>query len=152
MVKFVALYRTPPDVEAFEKRYTEEHLPLVRQFPDLRVVDPAFERQPIGAQVGVASPEVGIEKEMRDHAGSVRASRCNASTRKNAGLCPRGAMADATEATALPATEATMVLHATEAMAPAARAAATMEVRRMAILRMAILTVPCLRKAARSSS
>jgi len=36
MVKFVALYRTPPDVEAFEKRYTEEHLPLVRQFPDLQ--------------------------------------------------------------------------------------------------------------------
>ena len=36
MVKFVALYRRPPDVAAFEKRYTQDHLPLVRQFPDLQ--------------------------------------------------------------------------------------------------------------------
>jgi uncharacterized protein (TIGR02118 family) len=36
MVKFIALYRTPPDVETFERRYFGEHLPLVRQFPGLR--------------------------------------------------------------------------------------------------------------------
>ncbi len=36
MVKFVATYERPEDVEAFEKGYFEEHLPLVRQFPDLQ--------------------------------------------------------------------------------------------------------------------
>lgn len=36
MVKFVALYRPPADPEDFEKKYHEEHLPLVRQFPHLK--------------------------------------------------------------------------------------------------------------------
>lgn len=36
MVKFVALYRMPADPETFAKRYHEDHLPLVRQFPHLQ--------------------------------------------------------------------------------------------------------------------
>jgi uncharacterized protein (TIGR02118 family) len=36
MVKFIALYRTPENIEEFERRYFNEHLPLVRQFPGLR--------------------------------------------------------------------------------------------------------------------
>jgi uncharacterized protein (TIGR02118 family) len=39
MVKFVALYRRPSDVEQFEKRYWEEHIPLVRQFPNLKQLE-----------------------------------------------------------------------------------------------------------------
>lgn len=39
MVKLIALYRTPPDVETFERRYFEEHLPLVRRFPGLRQLE-----------------------------------------------------------------------------------------------------------------
>lgn len=35
MVKLVALYKTPDDVEAFEKHYFEEHMPLVSKIPGL---------------------------------------------------------------------------------------------------------------------
>jgi uncharacterized protein (TIGR02118 family) len=34
--RVIALYRTPDDVEAFEKRYFEDHLKLIEQFPDVR--------------------------------------------------------------------------------------------------------------------
>ena len=36
MVKFVALYKKPADVEAFEKHYNEIHSPLVRKIPGLK--------------------------------------------------------------------------------------------------------------------
>jgi uncharacterized protein (TIGR02118 family) len=35
MVKLVALYKTPEDVEAFEKHYYEIHMPLVEKMPGL---------------------------------------------------------------------------------------------------------------------
>ncbi|RIV23234.1 EthD family reductase [Alicyclobacillaceae bacterium I2511] len=35
MVKMVALYRRPPDVDAFMAHYEMVHLPLVRNFPGL---------------------------------------------------------------------------------------------------------------------
>lgn len=39
MYKLIATYRTPPDIEAFERHYREVHLPLTRLIPGLaRVV------------------------------------------------------------------------------------------------------------------
>lgn len=39
MVKLVALYRKPPDVESFDQHYANVHLPLVRKTPGLRKVE-----------------------------------------------------------------------------------------------------------------
>lgn len=36
MVKLIAIYTRPDDVEAFEKHYREVHTPLVRKMPGLR--------------------------------------------------------------------------------------------------------------------
>jgi uncharacterized protein (TIGR02118 family) len=36
MVRFLALYQTPTDVEAFEKHYFEVHVPLAKRLPGLR--------------------------------------------------------------------------------------------------------------------
>lgn len=36
MVKFIALYKKPADVAAFEKHYREVHLPLAKKMPGLR--------------------------------------------------------------------------------------------------------------------
>jgi uncharacterized protein (TIGR02118 family) len=36
MVRFLVLYPTPTDIEAFEKHYFEIHVPLAKQFPGLR--------------------------------------------------------------------------------------------------------------------
>jgi len=36
MVKLVALYKKPADIDAFEKHYTEVHTPLVRKMPGLQ--------------------------------------------------------------------------------------------------------------------
>ena len=35
MVKYVALYRTPPDPDEFDRRYFGEHVPLVNATPGL---------------------------------------------------------------------------------------------------------------------
>jgi uncharacterized protein (TIGR02118 family) len=35
MIKYVALYRKPVDPETFERRYFDEHIPLVSQTPGL---------------------------------------------------------------------------------------------------------------------
>jgi uncharacterized protein (TIGR02118 family) len=34
--RFLALYETPPDHEAFDRHYHEIHIPLLRQLPGLR--------------------------------------------------------------------------------------------------------------------
>lgn len=36
MVKLIALYRPPPDAQAFDRAYFETHLPLLRSVPGLR--------------------------------------------------------------------------------------------------------------------
>jgi uncharacterized protein (TIGR02118 family) len=36
VVRFLVLYQTPTDVEAFEKHYFEVHVPLAKQLPGLR--------------------------------------------------------------------------------------------------------------------
>lgn len=36
MVRFLVLYQTPTDVEAFEKHYFEVHVPLAKRLPGLR--------------------------------------------------------------------------------------------------------------------
>lgn len=35
MTKLIALYKKPEDVEMFEKRYFEQHIPLVNKMPGL---------------------------------------------------------------------------------------------------------------------
>jgi len=35
MVKLIALYKTPADIEQFEKHYFEVHMPLVEKIPGL---------------------------------------------------------------------------------------------------------------------
>ncbi len=39
MVKFVALYKKPSDVAAFEKHYKEIHTPLARKVPGLKKLE-----------------------------------------------------------------------------------------------------------------
>ena len=39
MVKLVALYRKPADVQAFDRAYFETHIPLVNQIPGLQRVE-----------------------------------------------------------------------------------------------------------------
>lgn len=39
MVKLVAFYRHPEDVDEFERRYRDEHMPLVWKMPGLRKVE-----------------------------------------------------------------------------------------------------------------
>ncbi len=41
MVKLIALYKTPDDVEAFDKHYNEIHTPLVKKMPGLRKLEAA---------------------------------------------------------------------------------------------------------------
>mgnify|MGYP006354540809 CR=1 FL=1 len=36
MARFVVMYDTPSDVDAFEHHYTEVHIPLAKQYPGLR--------------------------------------------------------------------------------------------------------------------
>lgn len=36
MVKLIALYRKPADVEAFEQHYAQIHIPLVEKIPGIR--------------------------------------------------------------------------------------------------------------------
>jgi uncharacterized protein (TIGR02118 family) len=52
MVKLVAVYRKPDDVEAFDKHYFETHLPLAKKMPGL--IKSEIEK-------GVASPMPGVE-------------------------------------------------------------------------------------------
>lgn len=41
MVKLIAMYKTPPDKEAFDTHYAEVHTPLVKKFPGLRKLEVA---------------------------------------------------------------------------------------------------------------
>jgi hypothetical protein len=36
MARFVVVYDTPSDVDAFERHYNDVHIPLARRYPDLR--------------------------------------------------------------------------------------------------------------------
>ncbi|MET9245378.1 EthD family reductase [Nonomuraea sp. NPDC003709] len=36
LARFVVMYDTPSDVEAFERHYTDVHIPLAKQYPGLR--------------------------------------------------------------------------------------------------------------------
>ncbi|WP_146060438.1 EthD family reductase [Amycolatopsis sp. CA-128772] len=38
--RFVVLYDTPSDVDAFERHYDDVHIPLVRQYPGAAPVHP----------------------------------------------------------------------------------------------------------------
>jgi len=39
MVKLIALFKKPEDVEGFEKYYSEIHIPLVKKLPGLRSIE-----------------------------------------------------------------------------------------------------------------
>jgi len=36
MARFIVMYDTPSDVEAFERHYNDVHIPLAKQYPGLR--------------------------------------------------------------------------------------------------------------------
>ena len=49
MVKLIALYRHPPDTEAFDQHYHDLHAPLVKKIPGLRKLEVSkITRAPIG--------------------------------------------------------------------------------------------------------
>jgi uncharacterized protein (TIGR02118 family) len=49
MVKLIALYRTPEDVQAFDAHYDGIHLPLIRKTPGLRKLEVTrIDGSPIG--------------------------------------------------------------------------------------------------------
>ena len=39
MVKWTAVYRKPEDTVAFEKWFTEQHLPICREWPDVESIE-----------------------------------------------------------------------------------------------------------------
>ena len=39
MIKLIALYRKPTDVESFNKHYYEVHIPLIKKTPGLRKIE-----------------------------------------------------------------------------------------------------------------
>jgi len=39
MYQLIALFRQPSDVEAFDRAYTQEHLPLARKIPGVIAID-----------------------------------------------------------------------------------------------------------------
>ena len=41
MVKLIALYKTPDNIEEFDKHYADTHTPLVRKWPGLRKLEVA---------------------------------------------------------------------------------------------------------------
>src|SRR5439155_24130978 len=69
----------------------------VRQFGDLRMVDPTFERQPIIFQVRMGSTEIGITKKVLHDGRPVRRTRRSASCRQNTWLRPGSAVTDTTK-------------------------------------------------------
>ncbi len=50
MVKLVALYRTPPDREMFDRHYDRVHLPLIRQMPGLRRLEAGHVTGAVGGE------------------------------------------------------------------------------------------------------
>jgi len=58
MVKLIALYRKPADVEAFDKHYQEVHIPLVKKTPGLRKIEIT---KITGAPIGEAKYHVMAE-------------------------------------------------------------------------------------------
>jgi len=58
MVKLVALYKTPAEVEDFDKHYDEVHLPLIRKYPGLRKLEVT---RITGAPIGEAKFHVMAE-------------------------------------------------------------------------------------------
>jgi uncharacterized protein (TIGR02118 family) len=39
MIKLIALYREPADIQAFEDHYTEKHTPLIQKMPGLKKLE-----------------------------------------------------------------------------------------------------------------
>jgi len=70
MVKLVALYRRPPDPDAFDRHYTETHLPLVRKMPGLR----RLEAWRITGAPGGEAPYYLIAEMYFDDADAMRAA------------------------------------------------------------------------------
>ncbi|MEV6825200.1 EthD family reductase [Amycolatopsis sp. NPDC051102] len=46
-VRFVVLYATPSDIEAFERHYNDVHIPLAKQLPGLRRYTRSHEPAPL---------------------------------------------------------------------------------------------------------
>jgi uncharacterized protein (TIGR02118 family) len=47
--RFLALYKTPPDPEAFDRHYHQTHIPLIRRLPGLRATLSAVTLRPCTA-------------------------------------------------------------------------------------------------------
>lgn len=50
MARLVAIYKTPADVEAFEKHYFETHIPLAKKMPGFKKYD--VSRRPVSVIAG----------------------------------------------------------------------------------------------------
>lgn len=54
MVKFVAVYKKPGNPEEFDRRYQEEHVPLVRKVPGLQHFDLLkFKKNLLGGELDI---------------------------------------------------------------------------------------------------
>jgi uncharacterized protein (TIGR02118 family) len=47
MARFVVMYDTPSDIEAFERHYREVHIPLAKQLPGLRRYTVSHDATPV---------------------------------------------------------------------------------------------------------
>lgn len=46
MARFVVMYDTPSDVDAFERHFNDVQIPLAKQYPRLRATRAVMSRQP----------------------------------------------------------------------------------------------------------
>src|SRR5437870_2221507 len=81
-----------------DDRRVRKRLRQISQLRDLRVVHPALERQPVGAQVRVTAPKDGVKEQVWHHGWSIGSARRHGSIRQHARLRPRSTVTDAAEA------------------------------------------------------
>src|SRR5689334_12312383 len=80
-----------------DDRGVGESFGQIRQLRDLRVIDPAFEAEPVILQMGIAAPEVAVQKQVLNYDRPARGSRRSASGGKFIGRSPGRTVPDTTE-------------------------------------------------------
>ena len=72
MASLVVLYKTPKDPAAFDKHYSEKHIPLAKKIPGLRRYE--ISRGPVGGPGGAWRPPRG-DAGVRQHGGDPERAR-----------------------------------------------------------------------------
>lgn len=80
MVKMLVCYRPPADSEAFEKRYLEQHMPLVKKYPNIKDCSFAKVSRTILGQPPYSHVFTGIWTSLDDFKADMRSEEAAAAT------------------------------------------------------------------------